>query len=194
MIINNPLLLQLQHGVEQHQPSTIDRSTAIKAAVLVAITNEQNPQLILTQRADHLTLHAGEVALPGGKSEKDDKGSVQTALREAEEEIGLTVDQVHVVGELDACISRLNYLITPVVGFVDKDVKLTSNPSELSAIFRVPLRWFIEEPVKGHSNKKGILMPSYHYQGFKIWGITAFIILRMLNQYLEANINIGFDS
>src|SRR5690606_40910837 len=87
-----------------------------EAGVLVAITNETEPQLLLTRRALHLSTHQGEVAFPGGKRDDTDTSIVMTALREAEEEVALPLQQVQVIGELDQVVSRFGYLVTPVLG------------------------------------------------------------------------------
>ena len=81
----------------------------VDAAVLMALTREDVPRLILTRRAQHMNSHAGEVAFPGGKCDSSDASIIATALREAHEEIALEPSRVQIVGELGIFTSRIGY-------------------------------------------------------------------------------------
>ncbi|MBE0484081.1 MAG: CoA pyrophosphatase, partial [Bacterioplanes sp.] len=169
-----PLLAFLQARYRQHQPRIIEQPNLAEAAVLMAITDEAQPQLILTQRARHLSSHQGEVAFPGGKRDPDDATLIATALREAEEEIALPAEQVQVVATLDQVVSRFGYLVTPVLAVVPPPprISLKANPAELDAIFTVPLALF-QQPPSRYFERGSIRVPSYDFQQFHIWGLTA---------------------
>lgn len=186
------LLNQLINSVQQHEARTIHQPSLAQAGVLVAITDEADPQLVLTQRARHLSSHQGEVAFAGGKRDETDPDIVYTALREAHEEINLSSSQVNVVGELDQVVSLFGYLVTPIVGIIPADTTFIANEDELDAIFKVPLRFFLENEPDDYLKRGPILIPSYHYEGFRIWGLTSMMITEMMNNHLNANIKIKF--
>ena len=189
---NQPLLQKLIISIEQHQARTIHQPDLAQAGVLVAITDEADPHLVLTRRAQHLNSHSGEVAFAGGKQDATDPDIVFTALREAHEEINLLPNQVNVIGPLDQVVSRFGYVVTPIVGITPADVTLVANPEELDAIFKVPLRFFLESEPHDYFERGNFSIPSFHYDGFRIWGLTAMMITEMLNNHLNANIAIRF--
>jgi 8-oxo-dGTP pyrophosphatase MutT (NUDIX family) len=148
--------------------------------------------LVLTRRAQHLNSHSGEVAFAGGKRDKTDPNIIFTALREAYEEISLATTDVKIIGPLDQVVSRFGYVVTPIVGIIPADVELVANPEELDAIFKVPLRFFLESEPHDYFERGNISIPSFHYEGFRIWGLTAMMITEMVNNHLNANIAIRF--
>lgn len=186
------LLNQLINSVQHRKARIIDQPSLIQAGVLVAITDEIDPKLILTRRADHLKTHSGEVAFAGGKRDETDPDIVFTALREAHEEIALASNDVRVIGQLDQVVSRFGYLVTPIVGIIPADITFTANLDELDEIFKVPLRFFLETEPDDYFKRGSILIPSFHYDGFRIWGLTAMMITEMVNNHLNANISIRF--
>lgn len=182
------MLSKLYQGVEQHNPRVIDQPELARAAVLIALTEDnENPDLILTLRSKEMPSHSGEVAFPGGKTDPQDKDAVATALRETHEEVGIHPDLVRVIGPLDQVISRFGYLVTPIVGIVPDDVVLVPDQRELEAVFRVPLRYFLDEKPQTDQFGKWF-MPAWNYQGYRIWGLTAMMIGEMLNTIYDAGI------
>lgn len=162
-----------------------------QAAVLIALTDDpDDPEFILTQRASHLSSHAGQVAFPGGKWERDDRSLMQTALRESQEEIGLEPSLVEVLGAMPMSTTRWDVQVTPYVGIVPANVSLTPNPGELDSIFRVPLSYFIGEDRRARTDlfNRGSWAPAYLYQGYEIWGFTAGILVQFLNRTFDAGI------
>lgn len=157
-----------------------------RAAILVPLINQANVvSLLLTQRAFHMTHHSGEVAFPGGMWEEGDAFPLSTALREAEEEVALTPEQVDVLGLLPTVYTANKTAVTPVVGVINTDcLSLVSNPAEIDSIFTVPLEELVSErrvrtdifPKRGEH----AWAPAYHYQGYEIWGVTAGIIKELL--------------
>lgn len=169
-----------------------------EAAVLMAFTDEAEPQLILTRRADHLNSHRGEVALPGGKIDPDDASFIQTALRESQEEIGLDPAQVDILGHLDPMVTRFGVKVTPVVGIVAHDIALAANPEEIDSIFRVPLTFFLRDERtrtdRGTVNGHTVAVPCWHWEGYDIWGVTAIILVNFMNRVLGKHIDTGIES
>lgn len=189
---NQTLLNQLVTSVQQYEGRIIQQPSLLQAGVLVAITDEIDPHLILTRRADHLSTHSGEVAFAGGKRDDTDPDIIFTALREAHEEINLASRDVTVVGQLDQVISRFGYVVTPIVGVIPADTQFTANLDELDAVFKVPLRFFLETEPHDYFERGSFSIPSFHYEGFRIWGLTSMMITEMVNNHLNADINIRF--
>lgn len=178
------LLQRLPNDSAQHKAD---------AAVLMAMTREDIPRLILTQRAAHLKSHAGEVAFPGGKRDKTDSSLIYTALREAQEEIALNPQDVEVVGELGIFTSRVGIKVKPIIGLLDDIPHLTPSPDEIDSIFTVPLEVFLQQkPNYQHKIKYmglSIPVPSFNYQGYVIWGLTGFMIVEFMRCVYDADID-----
>ena len=177
----------LKERLAQHEPRRINQPELKEAAVLLAITAEQQPRIVLTRRSETVSTHRGEVAFPGGKRDPEDESIVATALREAHEEIGLHSSQVQVIGELDQVVSRFGFLITPVLAVIPPSLDHVPHLAELDAIFEVPLEFF-GQPPEEFFEKERFRIPTYDYEGFRIWGITAMIIAEMLNNIWECEI------
>ena len=189
---NQTLLNQLVTSVQQYEGRIIQQPSLLQAGVLVAITDEIDPHLILTRLADHLSTHSGEVAFAGGKRDDTDPDIIFTALREAHEEINLASRDVTVVGRLEQVISRFGYVLTRIVGGIPADTQFTANLDELDAVFKVPLRFFLETEPHDYFERGSFSIPSFHYEGFRIWGLTSMMITEMVNNHLNADINIRF--
>lgn len=116
-----------------------------QAAVLVPlIARGDAVSVLLTQRAAHLSDHAGQISFPGGRVESADADAVATALREAEEEIGLPRAAVQVIGALPEYLTATGYDVAPVVGLVQRAVSLTLDTSEVDEAFEVPLAFLMD--------------------------------------------------
>ncbi|WP_430462779.1 CoA pyrophosphatase [Thalassolituus sp. LLYu03] len=185
--MTHPVYSYLQQRLQHHKPRRVDQPSLAEAGVLVAITEEAQPRLLLTRRSDNLSSHKGEVAFPGGKRDPEDGSIVVTALREAQEEVALAPESVRVLGELDQVVSRFGYLVTPVLAVIPADVRFVANPSELDAVFTVPLELFRNEP-SSYFQRGSVRIPSYDYEGFHIWGLTAMMIAEMMNHFWDAEI------
>jgi 8-oxo-dGTP pyrophosphatase MutT (NUDIX family) len=136
------------------------------AAVLIAVVDHPEPTILLTQRSAHLNDHAGQIAFPGGKIDAIDKSPLHAALREAEEEVGLSRDFIEPIGYLDPTVARVR------PGF-----QLTINHSEVDDAFEVPLS-FLMNPVNHqvHSKEFRGMERFYYAMPFAeryIWGATA---------------------
>ena len=163
-----------------------------EAAVLMPFTDARDPELILTVRSNEMPTHAGEVAFPGGKRDPGDRDLLATALRESEEEVGLAPREVEVLGQLSPLASRFGMKVTPFVGLVAADVPLQAEPGEIDEIFRVPLSFFLDSEPDLSSPidffGKRLRIPSYYFEDKRIWGLTAFMILDLINHAFDAGI------
>jgi 8-oxo-dGTP pyrophosphatase MutT (NUDIX family) len=159
------------------------------AAVLIGIVDHRKPTVLLTQRAAHLNDHAGQVAFPGGKIDPTDASPLETALREAEEEIGLERSFVTPIGYLDLYATGFGFRILPTVARVEPGFELRVNADEVDDVFEVPLA-FLMDPLNHqvHSKEWRGMMRSYYAMPFAeryIWGATAGI-LRVLYERIVA--------
>ena len=165
-----------------------------KAAVLIAVTDSKDPELIYTLRSNKVGSHGGEVSFPGGMYEEQDDTLENTALRESEEETGLDRNKVSILGPIDTVVSRFNISATPYVGIVPHDIELNDSSDEIEACFRVPLSFLLRD--KRHRNdeinRNGdiFFMPAYEYNSYIIWGLTAMMTVDFLNIALDAGIDL----
>ena len=158
-----------------------------RAAVLVPVIAGAEPGLLLTRRSSHRRKHAGQVAFPGGMQDASDDSLVHTALREAEEEVGIQPHQVRVVGVLPPVTSSTGFAVTPVVGIIPAGLPLSINPDEVESAFAMPLAEALRL-----SRYSGLTLRRGHrqhqvwlswYEDYFIWGMTAGII-RALGQQI----------
>jgi len=165
-----------------------------KAAVLIAVTDSKDPELIYTLRSNKVGSHGGEVSFPGGMYEEQDDSLENTALRESEEETGLDRKKVEILGPIDTVVSRFNISVTPYVGVVPHDIELNDNSDEIEACFRVPLSFLLrdERHRNDEINRNGdiFFMPAYEYNSYIIWGLTAMMTVDFLNIALDAGIDL----
>ena len=159
-----------------------DAERTADAAVLIAVTDRPQPGLILTQRPQGMRDHPGQVAFPGGKIDPGED-AIAAALREAEEELAMRRADVRVIGATDHYQTGTGFDITPVLGVVPPDLPLVANPHEVEAWFEAPLDLMLgrdcwsEHEVFWNGAMRRYL--EYHYQGFRIWGVTAAIIANL---------------
>lgn len=175
---------------QDHEPKLLDAPDLREAAVLVAITDcADDPMLLLTRRSSRMPTHKGEVAFPGGKCDATDESRIATALREAQEEVGLDPAQVRVVGELDQIASIHGFLVTPVLAVIPHDVSLVADPGELECLFMAPMSLF-RRPPDSYFRREGYCMPNYQFGDFRIWGLTACVIAELMNRYWDMKIRV----
>ncbi len=114
------------------------------ASVLVPLVRRPGGlQVLLTQRTAHLRDHAGQISFPGGRSEEADADAVATALREAEEEVGLPRQRVDVIGRLPHYTTVTDYVVTPIVALVEPPFTLQLDSFEVAEAFEVPLSFLM---------------------------------------------------
>ena len=165
-----------------------------KAAVLIALTDSNEPELIYTLRSNKVGSHGGEVSFPGGMYEDIDKNLEHTALRESEEETGMDSSKVNILGPLDTVVSRYNISVTPYVGIVPENVSLNNKSEEIESCFKVPLSFLLRDERHRNDEIKRdgdiFFMPAYQYDSYIIWGLTAMMTVDFLNIALEAKIDL----
>jgi 8-oxo-dGTP pyrophosphatase MutT (NUDIX family) len=149
--------------------------------------------MLLTERATHLSTHSGQVAFPGGKRDETDRDEAHTALREAQEEIGLDPSQVEVLGSLPTYTTGTRFIVTPVVALVSPGHRLALNAHEVADAFEVPLE-FLMNPAHHHRHRLEVdgvgrewfSMPYMDGATERfIWGATAGM-LRNFYRFLSA--------
>jgi 8-oxo-dGTP pyrophosphatase MutT (NUDIX family) len=177
---------QLAPGIER-----VEAGSHRPAAVLVpVVAREGEAMVLLTRRASHLRDHSGQIAFPGGKIDVDDPSPLETALREAEEEIGLARGLVQPLGFLDPYLSGTGFRILPVVAIVEPGYALTLNAEEVDAAFEVPLGFLMTEANHQRHAKewKGSLRHYYAmpYRDHYIWGVTAGILRNLFERLYAA--------
>ena len=156
----------------------------ISAAVLFPIVLRDTGDTVLpTQRTAHLRDHAGQVSFPGGRVEVEDPSPIHTALRETEEEIGLSRQHIRILGFLPEYRTGTGFRVTPVVGLVTPPFELTLDAFEVAEAFEVPLSHFLDPANhEQHSIVHEGRVRQFHampYQGYFIWGATAGIIMSL---------------
>ena len=147
------------------------------SAVLIPIFYDKGQyHMLFTERSDAVVFHKGQVCFPGGTQEPSDSSLLQTALREAEEEIGLEVKDIEILGELDDSMTFVSdYIISPFVAFIPYPHSLRTNGREVKGTFSVPLSFLMNEANFQTDSY------AYEYEGHIIWGATA----RILRQFID---------
>ncbi len=169
-------------GFEHDAPDTYESLTP--AAVLIPIVlRRDEPTILLTQRTEHLKDHPGQISFPGGRAEADDSSPAHTALREAEEEVGLLSAHVEIAGYLPEYLTGTGFRITPVVSLVTPPFELRLDSFEVAEVFEVPLS-FLLDPANHQEHAmhyRGRMRHFYAmpYEGRFIWGATAGMIVSL---------------
>ncbi len=167
------------------QRTVVSRDDLIHAAVLVPIVmTEGDAELLLTQRTDRVETHKGQIAFPGGMVDSGDRDREHTALREAEEELGIVPSAVELCGILDDLATPTGFVITPIVGLLTGRPAMHLNEDEVAEAFFVPLSFFCRPDHVGREfrNVGGERREvwTYYYDGRRIWGATAAVIRHLV--------------
>lgn len=158
------------------------------AAVLIAITNEANPKVLLTRRSAYLSNHAGEVSFPGGKRDPQDTSNIVVALREAYEETALNPFDVQLLGDLPMQKARNGMLVKPVVGLIPSEVELVAQPTEIDRIFFASLKQLMEVPAVPYEVRfahQSLYFPSMRVENEIVWGLTARMLVALFQYGLD---------
>ena len=158
-----------------------------KAGVLILLIKDKDDEeykILFTKRSEQLKTHSGEVSFPGGKWEEGDSNLYQTALRESNEEINLDMENVTKLGHLNFLLSRHKIEVNPFVGYLNQSQDFKGN-FEIDEIFTVPISFLMNEENIEYKefNRKDlkVYIPSWVYNGNRIWGLTAMIAADFLN-------------
>jgi 8-oxo-dGTP pyrophosphatase MutT (NUDIX family) len=174
------------------EPRMTDKPLAQAAVLIPLVSRPEGLTVLLTKRTSHLSSHSGQIAFPGGKVDTQDANAQATALREAEEEIGLAPDCVEVLGTFPTYTSGSAYTITPVVGLLRAGFVVKANPDEVADIFEVPLAFLMNpanhrrHAVDWAGQRREWLSMPYDDAGVErfIWGVTA-SMLRNFYRFLS---------
>lgn len=164
---------------DMHPPAQLT-----KAAVLVPVLRRTTGlSLLFTQRTAHLAAHAGQISFPGGRLEPGDDGALAAALRETEEEIGLSRAYIEPIATLDLYVTRSGFEVTPIVGLVEPGFALAPDTFEVAEIFEVPLAFFLD-PANRRRETRPFAGRERHFYAFPygaryIWGATAGMLVNL---------------
>ncbi len=175
-----------------------DRPPVAASVLIPLVMHGDGVTLLLTRRTDHLRAHAGQISFPGGRAEPTDADVEATALRETEEEIGLTHEHIEIIGRLPVYATVTSFQVTPVVGLVSPGFTLALDSFEVAEAFEVPLQ-FLMTPAHHQRHRfdfdggtrQFLSMPWTHAdaigtsRNYFIWGATA-SMLRNLYRFLSA--------
>jgi len=157
------------------------------AVLIPLIRNGQDIQIILTQRSNNLPSHAGQISFPGGKVDTKDKSPVDTAYREANEEIGLSREEIEHLGYLDVTTTGTNFMILPVVASISNNFVPKLNNDEVESLVYLPLNYIADANNLKTMNKvingEDRTFFVYEYDNYFIWGATA-RLLKALSERL----------
>jgi 8-oxo-dGTP pyrophosphatase MutT (NUDIX family) len=179
MALPGGINVDLDAALRQYFPAS-----PVAAAVLVPIVEHSSGlSVLLTERSTHLKNHPGQISFPGGRIEARDEGPLEAALRETEEEIGLSREYVRFVGYLDPHLVLTGFWITPVVAFVQPGFELKLDQREVASTFEVPLTHLFD--AANHQSRErmiGTTAVQVHDIPFgehNIWGATAGILMSL---------------
>ncbi|MEM7084187.1 MAG: CoA pyrophosphatase [Pseudomonadota bacterium] len=162
-----------------------DQSYVDAAVLIPLVEREKGFDVLLTRRAAHLKHHPGQVSFPGGRKETGDASLDITALRETHEETGISPDFIELVGHLPRMYTISAYDVHPVVGRVRTGFALDPDPAEVDSVFFVPLAFFLEPDnrLEADVTYQGttVRMAEWHYDGERVWGATAAMLLVLIN-------------
>ncbi len=178
--------LQAIHGSDHSVAGVyppLDQSLRPAAVLVPLVARASEPHIILTRRSEQLAHHPGQVSFPGGRSEPGDADAVATALREAEEEIGLPPSLVDILGILPDYRTVTGFLVTPVVGVLTGPFEPQADPFEVAEVFEVPLAFVLDASNHqrhrrriGDQEREFFVLP---YQDHFIWGATAAMLVNL---------------
>lgn len=178
-------LERLRQLLAKRAADQIDDPRLRRAAVLIPIVCADGIwSIIFSVRAEGLTVHSGQISFPGGSLEQGETVE-DAAVREMEEEIGVTSDQIELIGRLDDLVSVTDFLVSPIVGVVNDEARIAPDAREVASVFTVPIDALLEpqEPQIRHLAHRGGVYPVYFYLygEYQIWGLTG----RILKSFLD---------
>jgi 8-oxo-dGTP pyrophosphatase MutT (NUDIX family) len=161
----------------EKQARASEQSLKPAAVLLLVVNHPGSPTVVFTQRTAHLSDHAGQISFPGGRCDADDCTPERTALREAEEEVGIAADRVELLGRLPEYRTSTGFAVTPVVGWAEPPMDYRPDPHEVADVFEVPLAFLLDE--RNHRYESAFYKGRMrHYWAMPygerfIWGATA---------------------
>ncbi|WP_246998970.1 NUDIX hydrolase [Halosolutus gelatinilyticus] len=170
--------------IAAHRPVEIDDQEHDAAVLAPVIERDGEHHLLFTRRADHLGEHPGQMSFPGGGAEPEDETILDTALREADEEIGLRASEAEIVGQLDDIRTITEYAVTPFVARIP-DREYDRDEDEVAEIIALPLSGLLdpenyEYERRDHPYYGDIVIHYFHVDGYTVWGATGRILVQLL--------------
>ncbi len=184
---------ELKAFLAQRTKKTIVDKDRIPAAVLIPIFKSDGQyHIVFIKRTETVKTHKGQISFPGGARDAGDNTLLDTALREADEEIGLRPEDAKVLGELDDEVTTTsNYIVTPFAAIVPHPYRFTPNKDEVDSILEVPIPALLDKeclkPDTEMLNGEKMDSFAYHYRGKVIWGATARILNKLLDYIGQLN-------
>jgi 8-oxo-dGTP pyrophosphatase MutT (NUDIX family) len=177
---------QIRKKLSSRQRKVIEHPPFSHAAVLVPLFQKDGDcHLLFTKRSEQVKYHKGEISFPGGVVDEEDRELVNTALREAHEEIGLKEGDVQIIGVLDDTVTLTEFIVTPIVGLFPYPYSFKISEVEIAELIEVPLSFLlVEDNLSEREIFRGgqkEVVYAYHYGKHTIWGATA----RILKQFLD---------
>lgn len=171
-------------GVTGRTPQRVTDEERDAAVLVPVVQRADGPALLFTKRADHLGEHPGQMSFPGGGREPRDDDLRATAVREANEEIGLRPDEVDIVGRLDDIRTVTSYAVAPFVARIP-DREYTPDEREVAEIVALPVAELIDESNyeserREHPRYGEAIVHFFHVDGYTVWGATAQILVQLL--------------
>ena len=182
-VLESPFSLNILNRI----PARLNEDAGRPSAVLVGLMPDAGHwHVIMTERAHHLTHHAGQISFPGGKVDGADNSLIDTALREAHEEVAMPAGSVQVLGGLDMVVSPAGFIVQPIVGLIAPGTKLVAAPDEVACVLVLPLavlsdrsRHRQESYLRdGRLRQFWVIDHDRHY----IWGLSAAILVDLASR------------
>jgi 8-oxo-dGTP pyrophosphatase MutT (NUDIX family) len=168
------------------RPNEVPQGTTPREAgvLLLLYPKEDTLHFVLTRRTDRLGSHSGQISFPGGRRELGDADLAATALRETREELGLSLDDIEVLGHLTPLyVPPSHFLVSPIVAYLHHAPHFTPNADEVAEVIEAPLAVLFDEAAKGaerraliSQNGKQVLTPHYRIANQTVWGATAMVL------------------
>ena len=176
----------IKERLGSYQPLRLKLDGTIPAAVLILFLDiDSRPFILFTRRTELVEHHKGQISFPGGARDPRDISLTETAQRETYEEIGIPKTQIKLIGESDEFRTNTNYLVRPLIGILFPPYSYSPNYREVDEILHIPLALFLDdinfEIKKWNFLNKEYDLYFYYYQNHTIWGVTAFLINRLVH-------------
>ena len=170
----------------QDELPELNSEFSVAAVLILLVKNNDGWNILFTRRTNEVSTHQGEVSFPGGAFEKGDNSYFHTAIRETEEEIGVTSECIHILGRLGIHQTISRFSVYPFVGILTCEPVININKTEVERVFLIPVDWLKDEKnfylldhdVYGHIVKN--VLHYYDYEKEHLWGLTARITQELL--------------